>query len=365
MRFIWITALKDLRRLRREPIALLTWLAIPSFVSVILTLVFGPGGAQPHGTVLIADHDQAIGATMLSNAFHEGQLAKMLTVEHVSEEDGRRRMDRGEASALIVIPGGFTASFVTGQPVTLDLVRNPAQRILPDIIEDSLGIMLERAASIRNASAAPSIQLDADVIPDKTEQPGGFAAIILPGALFMGIFFIAGALAADVWKERTSGALRRIATTPARFGAFLAGKLLAAALLFSAIGAFGLGVARWLMNLHVANFPLAILWIAASGSCLYLMIMLIQSAASSERVATFLTNLVTLPLVMLGGGFVPFEWMPRTLARIGEWTPNGWCVMQLRSVLSGSLQPATFAAIALMLAAIWLVDVRTIRRSAC
>lgn len=249
--------------------------------------------------------------------------------------------------------------------MTLDLVRNPAQRILPDIIEDSLGIMLERAGSIRNASAAPVIQLDAKVIADKTEQPGGFAAIILPGALFMGVFFIAGALAADVWKERTSGALRRIATTPARFGAFLAGKLLAAALLFSAIGAFGLGVAHWLMNLHVANFPLAVLWIAASGSFLYLTIMLIQSAASSERVATFLTNLVTLPLVMLGGGFVPFEWMPRTLARIGEWTPNGWCVMQLRSVLSGSLQPATFAAIALMLAAIWFVDMRAIRRSAC
>lgn len=364
MRFIWISALKDLRRLRREPVAVLTWLAIPSFISIILTLVFGPGGAQPHGTLLIADQDHSIGANMLTNAFSQGALGKMLTVEHVDEQEGRRRMDRGEASALIVIPSGFTSSFITSRPVKISLVRNPAQRVLPDLIEDSLGIMLERAGSFQTASQTPVIQLAANIIPDRTEQPDGFAAIILPGSLFMGIFFIAGALAADVWRERTSGALRRIATTPAQFGAFMAGKLLAAAILFGGIGALALVVAHRLMHLRVASFPLAILWIVASGAVLYLMMILVQSAASSERVSTFMTNLVTLPLVMLGGGFVPFEWMPRTLARIGEWTPNGWCVMQLRAALSGSLQPVTFASIAAILVAAWFIDVRSIRRSA-
>ncbi len=52
MRFAWISALKDLRRLRREPVTLLTWIAIPSFLAVVITLVFGPRGAQPHGTLL-------------------------------------------------------------------------------------------------------------------------------------------------------------------------------------------------------------------------------------------------------------------------------------------------------------------------
>ena len=33
MRFVWISALKDLRRLRREPVTMLTWLAIPDFRS--------------------------------------------------------------------------------------------------------------------------------------------------------------------------------------------------------------------------------------------------------------------------------------------------------------------------------------------
>ena len=365
MRFVWISALKDLRRLRREPVALLTWLAIPTFVVVILTMVFGPGGTGPHGRLLIADEDHALGATLIANAFSQGALGRMLTVERVSQAEGRRRLARGEASALLVIPSGFSMSFMTGRPVTLDLIRNPAQRVLPDIIEESLATMLDRAAAMQGAPGPPPIQLEASVVPDKTEQPGGFAAILLPGALFMAVFFIAGALAADLWRERTSGALRRIATTSAPFGAFLAGKLLAAALIFSLTGAFGLAVAHVVMQLRVTSFPVAILWIALSGCGLYLMIMLVQSAASSERVASLLTNFVTLPLVMLGGGFVPFEWMPRGFSRIGQWTPNGWCVMQLRALLSGSLPPWVFAVVLLAIGAAWLANVRALRSAAC
>jgi ABC-type multidrug transport system permease subunit len=363
MRFIWISALKDLRRLRREPVTLITWVAIPTFVAVIITLVFGPKGAQPHGTLLIADKDQAIAATMVENAFAQGALGKMLTVEKVSEAEGRRRVDQGKASALLIIPSGFTNSFITSSPVTVDLIRNPAQRILPEIINETLGIIMDRAAAFQ--AGPPLIQIHSTVIPDKTEQPGGFAAILLPGALFMAIFFIAGALAADVWRERTSGALRRIATAPVSLGAFLAGKLVASALVFSIIGGVGLLAADLLMDLRVANFPAAILWIAASGTGLYLMVMVIQSAASSERVSSLLTNLVTLPLVMVGGGFIPFEWMPRTLANIGHWTPNGWAVMQLRAVLSGSLPPAAFAAITVFIIGAWLIAVRGLRRAAC
>ncbi|HYL37215.1 MAG TPA: ABC transporter permease [Bryobacteraceae bacterium] len=365
MRFIWISAWKDLLRLRREPVALLTWIAIPTFVVIILTLVFGPGGSRPHGTLFIADEDGGIGAGMLASAFSQGALGQMLTIEKVGAEAGRRRLDRGEGSALLIVPPGFTASFIAARPVTLDLVRNPSQRILPDMIQESLAIMLDRAASFQGAGGSQALQLVTNVIPDKSEQPGGFAALLLPGALFMAIFFIAGALAADVWRERSSGALRRIATTPASLGAFLAGKLLASALVFSVIGAFGLLVARQLMNLRIANLPAAVLWIAASGCALYLLIMIVQSAASSERVASMLTNFVTLPLVMLGGGFVPFEWMPRKLATIGQWTPNGWCVIELRAVLAGEMRITAAAIVAAFITAAWLIGVRNIRRLAC
>ncbi len=401
MRFVFTSAVKDLRRLRREPVTLLTWLGIPTFVALILVVIFGRAEPQPHGILLLVDEDGGLGATLLTGAFSQGPLGRMIAIEKVSRDDGRRRIDKGDASALLIVPKGFTTALLQSKPAKLELVRNPAQRILPDIIEQTLSMLTDGAFylqvvaggqlrlmsgqgapndariadlsvqinhivwGLRKNLAPPVIQLQAKVIAEKIERPGGFASLMLPGMLYMAVFFIAGGLAADVWRERTSGALRRVATTPATFGSFLAGKLLAAALVLAAVGAFGLTVAHWLVDLPVANFAVAVLWVAASGAGLYLFMMLLQSMASTERVASLLTNFVMLPLTMLGGGFFPFEAMPQSFARIGRLTPNGWSVTELQNILSGSVTLSAFAGVAIFLAAAWLVAVWRIRRTAC
>jgi ABC-type multidrug transport system permease subunit len=368
MRFLWISAVKDLRRLRREPVTLITWIAIPVFLAVILTLVFGPHNSRPTGKLLVADEDGGFGATTLVHALEQSPLSRMVSVEKVERKEGRRRIESGAASALLIIPAGFTGAFLGSAPVKLQLIRNPSQRILPDLIEETLGVILDRAfyaIGAQQSQAQPLIQLQTDVIAQQSEQRGGFAVMLLPGTLYLAVFFVAGALAADVWRERTSGALRRIATTPAAFGAFLGGKLLAAALALGAVGFFGLLLGRLLLDLPIASLPLAVFWISVSGSGLYLMVMLLQSAASSERVANMLTNLVLLPLTMLGGGFVPFDWMPQGMARMGRFTPNGWSVVQLQAILSGSAEPLVFGAAALFLAAAWFASTRVIRRNMC
>jgi ABC-2 type transport system permease protein len=168
-----------------------------------------------------------------------------------------------------------------------------------------------------------------------------------------------------VWRERTSGALRRVITTPANFGAFLAGKLLATMIVLALVGAFGLAVAHFLVDLPVSNWPLAVLWIAVSGTGLYLFMMLLQSLASNERVANMLSNFVLLPLSMLGGSFFPFDLMPKGFAQAGRHTPNGWSVIQLQNILAGEVTPAAFGGVILFVAAAWLVVGWRIRRTAC
>jgi len=76
MRFVLISAVKDLRRIRRDPVTLLTWLGIPLFIAVILVVIFGRGNAQPNGKLLIVNEDQGIGATLLTGAFSQGALAE-------------------------------------------------------------------------------------------------------------------------------------------------------------------------------------------------------------------------------------------------------------------------------------------------
>jgi ABC-type multidrug transport system permease subunit len=401
MHFIWLSAVKDLRRLRREPTTLLIWLGIPTFIALLLTVVFGRGETRPHGKLLIADEDGGLAATVFTGAFTQGPLGEMISVERVKRDDGRKRIDQGDGSAFLIIPAGFTTAVMSSQPVTLQLIRNPAQRILPDIIEETIAILSDGAfylqavagAQLQAASGAqaptdmavaqiavqinrivtslqkylrpPLIQLDNKVAQDEMERPGAFAALLFPSMLYMAVFFIAGGLATDVWRERTSGALRRIATTPVTLAAFIAGKFLAAGIVLFAVGLLGLTLGHLLISLPVANFPLASLWIAASGSGLYLFMMLLQSLASTERVANLLTNFVTLPLAMLGGSFFPFESMPAGMARIGRLTPNGWSLSELRSILSGSPELSAFLAAAVFVAVAWWLAVLRIRRTPC
>jgi len=368
MRFVWISALKDLRRFRREPITILTWLAIPTFIVVILTVIFGPKDTRPHGTLLIADEDGGIAAKMLEGAFQRGELGQMLTVEKVTRADGQQRMNKNAASALLIVPAGFTAQVFAAQPVRLQLVKNPSQRILPGMIEETMSMFIEGASyyqGMHGSFGPPLIQLNPKIIKEKAEIPSGFAAMLLPGILYMGLFFVVRAMSADIWYERSSGALRRVVSTPATIAGFLAGKLLAVAFVLALVGCFGLLAGHYLLDLQIANLALAVLWIAASGCGLYLFMLAMQLAASSERMANFLTNFTILPLTMLGGGFVPLDWMPQTFARLGKLTPNGWSVARLQDILSGTPQVTAFAVAAGFLLIAGLFNARRIRSAAC
>src|SRR5271157_5916652 len=98
MRFIWTCVLKDLRRWRREPLTLAVWLAIPLVLAVLLNVVFGGGNPAPQGVLLIADEDNTFASKLVAGVFHREPLDKMLALERVQRAEGRRRIDRGEAS---------------------------------------------------------------------------------------------------------------------------------------------------------------------------------------------------------------------------------------------------------------------------
>src|SRR5437868_14024905 len=117
MRFLWISAVKDLRRLRREPVTLITWIAIPIFLAVILTQVFGTHNSRPTGQLLLVDEDGGLGAVTLVSVLNKSPLARMVSVEKVDRKEGRRRIENGAASALLIVPSGFTGAFLGGARV--------------------------------------------------------------------------------------------------------------------------------------------------------------------------------------------------------------------------------------------------------
>jgi ABC-type Na+ efflux pump permease subunit len=399
---LWPCALKDLRRLRRDPAALLMWLGFPLFLIVIMSAFFGKESPKPHGLLLIADEDKTFLSGALANLYNQGKLAEMIKTEKVNQADGRKRMDKGEASALLVIPKGFADAFIDNTPLRLPLITNPSQRIMPGLIEESLSIVfdgihyLQRIAgdevravgranrpselqvvdisrrftriaeSLRRYTDPLAIELQSQVVAEKQRPAKSFGALFFPSMLMLSFLFIAQGMAMDLWKERSQGALRRFVSSPARLESWLGGKLLAASLVFFAVSSAGMLAAHYLLDLSLDRFAPAVAWVCASGVGLLLFMMLLTVYAPSERGAGVIANLVTFPLMLCGGSFFPFEMMPANLAAIGRLTPNGWALTKLQQILDGqaALLPFTAASagLAVFVAGSFAIVARRVRR---
>jgi ABC-type multidrug transport system permease subunit len=401
MRFLWTAVRKDLGRLRSDPLALATSIGIPLVLVTVITLVFSGGQASPQGRLLVADEDGTFLSQALTGAFNRQPLAKMIVIETTSREQGRLRMDRGDASALLIIPKGFQEAFFQSRPVQLQLVTNPSQQILPNMIEETLSIVVDGGFYIQRlvpvplrslatgqapsdetvalASVAfkrfgqsltkyvnpPLIGLELHVTAEKAENQN-VAAFFLPAMLFMGLLFIGNAHALDIWKEQLWGTLRRLASTPASLGALVGGRLISLALILFGVALVGVGGMRWFAHVPVASVPLATLWLVLSGTAFYLFLLTIAVHASGQRAADVIGYLVVFPLALLGGSFFPFEMMPDWMASIGRFTPNGWAVTQFKAFVAGSAHTTDFLIGAACMAAVgsllFLLTLRRIRK---
>jgi ABC-type multidrug transport system permease subunit len=287
------------------------------------------------------------------DAFHRDPLAKMVHIENVTRESGRARIDRGDASAFLLIPKGLQQAFLLNQPFRLQLFTNPAERILPRMMQESLAITVDAAFYVRRGVepvlSHPLIHLETAVIHER-KRSLSFSAVFLPSMLFMSLLFIASSTAADIWKERTLGTLRRMACSPVSMASYLAARVVFVALLYTVVAMAGLAAAHWLAGMPAPNLPGAAAWMAFTGTVFYLLFLWIAVQPATPRAASVLANLIIFPLAMLGGCFFPFEWMPGWMVSLGKLTPNGWALSQFKSILDGTAHAAPLATAGALLA---------------
>lgn len=398
-------ARRDWRRRWRDPLALALWLGIPLVIGGLIVLAMGGRtGSQPKARVLVVLHDDGLLGKLLLQAL-SSERAGVIAAERVEEAQGRELLERGEASALLVVPQGFTNAVWSEWPITLELVTNPSQRILPGIVSESLALLSETVfyahrvlgadlravldASVRRdelelARAAvgmsrglervagyafpPAIEVRTQVrAAEGAELPAkrSPAAYFLPAMLMMALLFMAEGLADDVWREKHSGALRRILSSPSGAWTSLVGKQLAGWALMAAVALAVCSIGALMFELAPWRALLAALWSSLAGAVFLALLTLLKLFASSQRAAGVLGNLVLFPVLMLGGSFVPFEMMPRWLVEIGRFTPNGAAVELLDELLFGAPQASSLAlGVALALASSALLVALAARRFA-
>jgi len=375
MSFLLATFRKDIARWRQDVVAILIWIGIPFMIGGLITAMLDQdNGGGPMGTLLIADLDDTLVSGLVAGAFGQDEMADLIGVQQVSLEEGTRLIEAGEASGFLTIPEGFQSGFIDNTPITLTLKTNPSQTILPGIIEDITEVLLDVGFYMQSVFGDEIRQIKSTDVPDTladafasdmavkiqhkiqnleakvfppvieveivepppSEPRPDIALLFLPGIVLMALMFSAQGLSADYWKERDSGALRRLVSTPGLLSRFVLGKALAAAILMGLIGGATLLVGFIYHDILWDKMLPSMLWIVVSGVGLFAWFAALQMLLPSRRAANLVTSLIVFPLLMMGGSFFPLAALPDWMAAIGRLSPNGFVVDKLTLELTSA-----------------------------
>jgi len=360
---------RDLIRYLRNPVRTAMLFAVPLMLSGIFALVFGGGGAdQISIKVLLFDEDESLLSKLLDGAGGSSEMDQKLDIVPVGAE-GYEMMDRGEASALVHLPKGFTSDYLAGLPVTIEVVKNPSEQFLPKVVDEGviLGAValsagsrvfrgeLEQIGAFAQSDSAPSdlavasvstgfnrklksvgrflmppvVELETVTVKEEAteEAAEGFniLAYFLPGFSVMGILFLAQSATRDILRDREQGLVRHLLTAPVSTADYVRGKGLSVLLVttvgFAVLVAIGLAAGvRW------GYPPAAAAMVLASAVMASGVLMLITSFVGSERQADTLATIVIMVSSMLGGAFFPISQMPKFLLPFAASTPIYWSV---------------------------------------
>lgn len=374
----------DVRRHLKSPWAILVFIAIPMVMTALIGIIFAPRTEEstlPPIPVVLVDLDKNIASRLLLGAFDADQMKKMFEVTVADEAEGRRRMEKGRASAVVIVPQKFTLDLLDAKPTALLVVKNPAEQFLPDIVEEfmnTIAVMLSgavqafapEAKGIRAMLEAPVGAIAWDKLgpefgraqkkvlaaqkslspllvgikAEKTKAVGAKApfsqrdlfSIMLPGMAVMFLLFIVQILMRDVIAERGDGKLQRMMTTPLRplelVGARLAGGWvmgLAVLLVMVALGTL-------IFRAYWGNFWVFLLLGIAASFWTAAFFGLFSALVRNRNQAGALSAPIILVFSLFGGSMMNPEAMPKAFKAIGVVTPNHWFIEGAAQVRAGS-----------------------------
>ena len=340
----------------------------------------------PSITILLEDRDNSFVSRLFQGALSGGKLAKTFTAKPVEKNAGQELMNRGKASALLIIPEGFSDDFLTKRLINVKLVKNPSETFKPKIVEEFVTILCEAGTRFVYASEEPLAMASqsynestADLIAVKFSQLVRKASVYLNpplidlqtqeasesevksqqgqlkwgetifnyffiGMAVMWLLFIIDIAARDFFREKEGSTLFRIISGPVRIREYLLAKMFYLFLL----GMIALLV-LFLGSMIIYNIqPHSILTLGLFSIVVIAsevgIIMLIYALAKTRNQAGAIAPAVILPLSMVGGAMVPFEVLPEFIKRAGVFSPLYWSGDGLKKII---LSQASFSSLEL------------------
>lgn len=184
MKILFLLVYKDFIRQLKKPWVVLTFMAIPVLMTWMISSVFGTGKEAPEIVLHVAvlDQDKEFFSSMLRSMSSQSDEAKNLKVHLVDNlDEGVRLIEDRKVSALLVFPKNMTTDLLDGATAAIELYKNPAQTVLPQIIEQGADIFAVGVSGVLSFMG-PEVKKAAQLFDSDTLPPSwGTAMIVYEG----------------------------------------------------------------------------------------------------------------------------------------------------------------------------------------
>ncbi len=373
MRVLLAMVGKDLRRRLRSPLSTILLLLFPLVFAGLIALTFGGGATRvPKVRLLIDDRDGGVVGRLVAAVFSRGEArtyfeVKALTAPERGAGDASI-LEREGATAILRLPARLSDDVLAGCPARIELVKSPAQSILPNVAEQVTTVLAEGLSSgsrllprpfhpSQEAEIAALVKSVATrgrpyVLPPvvtletasngASGKPAGSSSgpsiflLFLPGIAVYSLFTLADQTMRDLLVEVRQKTLRRQLAGPLTAGRVIVGKARStaavAALSLLALTAVGAAVAP--RGVSLAGYLLLSGAVVAATTGFASAVF---AVAHGERQGATLASLVSLLMAFAGGSFIPLDGLPAALRAISPFSLIFWASQGYRTLVIDGL----------------------------
>lgn len=348
---VWRLGIKEWWSLARDPVLL--GLIVYTFTLAVYVAATAQPDTLSRAALAIVDEDQSQLSLRIRNAYVPPQF---VLPELVDLDQADERLDRGDATFVLVIPAGFQRRVLAGRAASLQLnvdATRMSQAFTGSLYVEQIALG-EVAAFLHGvrSSAAPQVTLALRARFNPALTPSWFGAVMeLVNNITMLSVILAGAA---LIREREHGTVEHLLVMPVIPLEILLAKLWSmASVVMLATAIALLGVVRGLLRVEVQGSVLLFL----AGTLLHLFAttslgILLATVARGMPQFALLVILALLPLEMLSGATTPRESIPAVLRELMLAAPTTHFVELSQAVLFrgagiGVVWPACLALLAI------------------
>ena len=317
----------------------LFWLFVfPVMLMALYVVAFSGGQAEPK--LGLIDLDNSSMSRQVTKGFKTAKIIKLSEPKSVKE--GKEKLKKGDLDGVIVLGAGLSSdvakvlaarpgSVAGGSPAKIDLYFDPSNTFVSEVTKGLVGNVISSVD--RSASGAPVLmQLRSHSVRQRNLRyidflvPGIIAMTLMNSAMF--------GLGGTIVNYRERGILRRLKVTPQPLALFV-GAQIANQLIFSVIRAVLLiAVARALFGVTVVGNWFLLFLVVIVGSLAFVTIAFaIASFAKNREIADTLGNLISMPMMFLGGVFFPTDGAPSWIKPLINAMPLKYLADAMRGVM--------------------------------